>query len=116
MLTIKVIRPDGCKTDHPEDMSHLDMSEYIEEAKSVFLNTGNQSASGHQSVTYFVPGNDRAYDIYEGVIYVMNESGKTIAKYDLGYGNPWNTEEKKPYHSKLPSVEEFIESHAPNKE
>jgi hypothetical protein len=94
MLTIKVIRPDGTKsTDN--NLSSVDFSEFVEEVNSVFLNTGHQSATGSQSVTYFKPGSDRAYDVYEGVIYVMNENGKTIAKYDLGYGNPWNYTENK---------------------
>ena len=91
MLTIKLIRPDGCEIKPENFLSNQDFSEYVEEVKSVFLNTGNQSASGHPSVTYFVPGKDDCVDIYEGTVYVMNEAGKTIAKYDLGYGNPWNT-------------------------
>ena len=85
MLTIKVIRPDGSKVE-PNDFSRNDFSEFIEEARTVFYNTPSQSGTKHHSVTYFAPGRDTPIDIYEGTIYVMNEAGKTIANYDLGYG------------------------------
>jgi hypothetical protein len=113
MLTIKVIRPDGSKIKPEDFLSNKDFSEFVEEVKSVFFNTGNQSVSGHPSVTYFVPGSDRCIDIYEGTIYVMNENGKTIAKYDLGYGNVWQQDDK--IVSKTESVGEFLESHSINK-
>jgi hypothetical protein len=67
MLTIKIVRPNG--------------SEYIEEATSVFLNTPEQSPNINQSVTYFKEG--KAYDVFEGKIYVMNNNGKTVADYFL---------------------------------
>lgn len=61
MLTVKVIRPDR--------------SEYVEEATSVFLNN-------NQSVTYFKDGK-AGYDVSEGIVYVMNSNGKTVADYFL---------------------------------
>jgi hypothetical protein len=71
------------------DRAGDDFSEFIVEAHSVFLNTKNQSQTGHKSVTYFeTKDENRAIDILEGTVYVMNEAGSTIAKYDLGYGFP----------------------------
>lgn len=90
MLTIKVIRPDGKKHDESEHLPSVAFSEFIEEAKTVFYNTAVQSASGHPSVSFFKDnGMDGGIDVYEGTVYVMNEAGATIAKYDLGYGFNW---------------------------
>jgi hypothetical protein len=90
MLTIKVIRPDGKQV--TSEISNADFSEFVEEARTVFYNTAAQSVSGHPSVTYFKDDREgKAIDVYEGLVYVMNEGGKTIAKYDLGYGFPKNT-------------------------
>ena len=74
MLTIKMIREDK--------------SEWIEEARSVAYNTAKQSASGSPSITYFTKKADEAvttHDIYSGQVYVMNENGKTIGDYFLGW-------------------------------
>ena len=78
MLTIKVRRLDG--------------SEWVEEVSSVSLNTPNQSQSGRMSVTFFRNGKEPvSTEVYDGKIYVMNENGKTVANYDLGYFPPIET-------------------------
>ena len=75
MLTIKVIRPDK--------------SEYIEEISSVFYNTAEQSFTRSPSITYFTiqregrVGVQNTIDVYEGLVYVMNDNGKTVANYCL---------------------------------
>jgi len=71
MLTIKIRRPDG--------------SEWVEEVSSVSLNTLKQSPTGRPSVSMFRHGKEPlCMDIFEGMVYVMNENGSTVANYDLG--------------------------------
>ena len=71
MLTVKQVRPDG--------------SEFIEEASSAGLNNAAQTLTGSPSVFYFTAEKEpRCVDIHEGVVYVMNSNGKTVANYDLG--------------------------------
>ena len=88
MLTVKIIVPDGNKTKPEDFLTNIDFREWIEEATSVALNTAAQSQTGHRSVTYFTD-DGRPQEVFEGTIYVMNENGNTIARYDLGYGNYW---------------------------
>jgi len=72
MLTVKVIRPDG--------------SEFVREVDGVDLNTSEQSETGRKSVSCWrgTPGGSNIIEIFCGTVWVMNESGKTIANYSLG--------------------------------
>ena len=72
MLTIKVISKDG--------------KECIEEVKSVMFNPATEQRSATMFVWY-EDKEDLPYTLYEGTVYVMNENGSTIAKYDI-YVNP----------------------------
>jgi hypothetical protein len=70
MLTIKVIHDGGL--------------EEVKEIKSAMLRPGCETYLGLPCVTYFETGNDgKAIDVFDGDIYIMNESGRTIADYSL---------------------------------
>jgi len=65
MLTIRIIYPNG--------------GELVKTVHSVMRRPGNETETGSACITYFE--NDRAIDVYDAQVYVMNENGKTIADY-----------------------------------
>ena len=75
MLTIRTIDPDGL--------------EVVREIRNTMLRPAKESPTGSPCLTYFLEhseGNDwpDCVDVYCGTVYVMNESGKTVASYFLG--------------------------------
>jgi hypothetical protein len=79
MLTIKTISPSGF--------------EALKEVKSVFYSPGMvlpppSTYEEPAMVTYWRPGDETGETIYEGLVYVMNDNGKTVAKYNLGGFDP----------------------------
>lgn len=79
MLTVKHIRFDGAETiDHAERVIFYP-SENPDQKNTPCPHWGG-------SVTVLEDGD--SFDWRSGVIYVMNETGATISKYDLGDGAP----------------------------
>jgi hypothetical protein len=69
MLTVRHINPDN-------------KQEFVCEVTAVQKREGVESASGNPCISYWrVDG--MCEDVFRGTIYVMNELGKTIAKYEL---------------------------------
>jgi hypothetical protein len=76
MLTVRHINPDN-------------KQEFLFEVTSVWKREGGESASGNPCISWR-RADGMCEDVFRGTIYVMNELGKTIAKYEL-YPEPIST-------------------------
>ena len=64
--------------------------ELIQSSKYTMLRPGVESQSGFPCLTFCSEMTGQTEDIFEGDIYIMNESGRTVADYHLGkIERPW---------------------------
>jgi hypothetical protein len=70
MLTVKVVHPGIGR-------------EFVVEVSAVQKRPAGESASGFPCVSYWRTKDGICEDIFQGIVYVMNELGKTIAVYEL---------------------------------
>jgi len=91
MLTVRYCDPDGGEIVFPVSSVHKSMRK-----------TGSPTTP-HADVTFDrIPGSGPGLlQVSSGCVYVMNDHGKTVAKYDLGpYGDvPWTAHANGPAHS-----------------
>jgi hypothetical protein len=87
MLTVRYCDPDGGEIVFP-----------VASVQKSVRKTGS-STTPHADVTFDrLPGSPGLLQVSSGCVYVMNDHGKTVAKYDLGpYGDvPWSSHATEP--------------------
>jgi hypothetical protein len=62
----------------------LNGNEIVQEIDHTFFHNVNDDGTSNPRLEFFKPGKDVGISFSEGVIYIMNENGKTIAKYIIG--------------------------------
>lgn len=79
MLTIKYISPYGV-----EKLFTVREIEF-DKCHAGPCQKGHTPSEGHVRFYFAQPGpEDRLEHVYSGIVYAMNEAGKTVAKYELG--------------------------------
>ena len=82
MFTIKHVHPDGQEFIHRGELPRYVP---VEAKKSAQVQLPGEATHSH--VAFDVPGWP-CQILYSGTVYVMNENGKTVARYDLGLSAP----------------------------
>lgn len=81
MLTVKHIRFDGA-----ESLDHADRVLYYPSDQADVRDTPTPHAGGAVSLVKFGHAADGEHGYHDGIVYVMNDRGATVARYDLGFG------------------------------